>query len=346
MAPIKSPANNADLNHRPQDVVSILPSRPGVGVGRVMSQVHPTHIDDQGPPDDIRRLDEELSGVKDHLPEIDLLQQRLHSLEGEVTLLRKRDEQLKCFMSQVDEEMRLAARLQRDFLPKQVPEVGRARFHTVFRPAGYVSGDLYDICRLDEHHVGVFMADAVGHGMPAALLTMFMKNALTTKEIMPAGYRLLPPSETIARLNAILVNQHLSSAHFATAVYGVLNTQTLEGTFARAGHPDPVLMRADGDMTELVGDGGLLGIFPDDDFAEVHFKLEPGDKLMVYTDGIEVALGGDGDTLDVYRWKTDVAERKHLPAGKFLDSLVELVDSKAGSLAPRDDLTIIMIEAQ
>ena len=96
--------------------------------------------------------------------------------------------------------------------------------------------------RLDEKHVGFYMADAVGHGMPAALLTMFIKNALVTKQITPGGYRLLNPSETMAHLNEALVGQHLSHATFATAIYGYVNTETLEATFARGGHPCPILV--------------------------------------------------------------------------------------------------------
>ena len=79
---------------------------------------------------------------------------------------------------------------------------------------GYVSGDLYDVMRLDETHIGFYMADAVGHGMPAALLTMFIKNALVTKEIGPGGYRLLAPGETIAKLNEVLLGQNLSNEFF------------------------------------------------------------------------------------------------------------------------------------
>ena len=130
--------------------------------------------------------------------QIQILQTQITSLSSEIEALRKRDETVRFYMHRIDEEMRLAARLQQDFLPKTLPQVGPVRFHTLFRPAGYVSGDLYDVMRLDETHVAFYMADAVGHGMPAALLTMFIKNALVTKEINPNGYRLLPPSESIA----------------------------------------------------------------------------------------------------------------------------------------------------
>src|SRR5439155_5857770 len=146
----------------------------------------------------------------------------LDALRLEVNALRRRDQTLHFYLSRVDDEMRLAARLQQDFLPKSLPQVGRVHFHTLFRPAGYVSGDLYDVMRLDEKHVGFYMADAVGHGMPAALLTMFIKNALVTKEIGAGGYRLLAPGETIAKLNEALVGQNLSYATFATAIYGLI----------------------------------------------------------------------------------------------------------------------------
>src|SRR3954463_6411884 len=163
--------------------------------------------------------------------QMDSLQSELTSLQDEVNLLRRRDETLGFYMQRVDEEMRLAARLQQDFLPKDLPQVGRVKFHSLYRPAGYVSGDLYDVMRLDEKHVGFYMADAVGHGMPAALLTMFIKNALVTKQIGPDGYRLLAPAQTMAKLNDVLVGQHLSHATFATAIYGHVNTETLEVTF-------------------------------------------------------------------------------------------------------------------
>src|SRR5277367_1401228 len=94
------------------------------------------------------------------------LQSELNSLKQEINFLHRRDETLNFYMHRLDEELRLAARLQQDFLPKSLPQIGSIHFHTLFRPAGYVSGDLYDVTRLDEAHVGFYMADAVGHGMP------------------------------------------------------------------------------------------------------------------------------------------------------------------------------------
>lgn len=271
------------------------------------------------------------------------MQSQIASLSEEIEALRKRDEAVKFYMHRLDEEMRLAARLQQDFLPKSLPEVGPVRFHTLFRPAGYVSGDLYDVMRLDERHVGFHIADAVGHGMPAALLTMFIKNALVTKEINPQGYRLLPPSETMSRLNEALVGQNLSYATFATAVYGMINTDTLKVSITRGGHPNPLILRADGSTETIQAEGSLLGIFEGEVFTQGEAQLYPGDRLMLFSDGIEVAFSDDKE-LDTDRWRRELEERRHLSSKEIIESLTFHLDNQYGSLTPKDDLTIILAD--
>jgi sigma-B regulation protein RsbU (phosphoserine phosphatase) len=277
--------------------------------------------------------------------QISALQLQITSLSSEIDALRRRDETVKFYMHRLDEEMRLAARLQQDFLPKALPQVGRVHFHTLFRPAGYVSGDLYDVMRLDETHVGFYMADAVGHGMPAALLTMFIKNALVTKQITAGGYRLLTPGETMAKLNEALLGQNLSYATFATAIYGTIDTQTLEMSFARGGHPNPVVLRADGSTYGPEADGSLLGIFAEEVFTTATVKLEPGDRVLIFSDGIEVAFS-DEAAIDTQQWRKELETRRNLSSEELLLSLANHIDSECGSLAPKDDLTIILAEVK
>ena len=276
---------------------------------------------------------------------LDKAQDEIDALRAEVNVLRRRDETLKFYMHRLDEELRLAARLQQDFLPKHLPQVGDVHFHTLYRPAGYVSGDLYDVMRLDERNVGFYMADAVGHGMPAALLTMFLKNALVTKDISPAGYRLLSPAQTMKRLNDALVEQNLSQATFATAVYGLINTTTLRLTFARGGHPSPILLGADGKVEPLEADGSLLGIFPDESFGETTVQLQPGDRLFIFTDGIEVAFTDD-QCNDVQRWRDELFDRRHLCTHDLIADFAAHLDKEMGSITPKDDLTMIVMEVK
>ncbi|MGC4033544.1 MAG: SpoIIE family protein phosphatase [Tepidisphaeraceae bacterium] len=276
-------------------------------------------------------LDSQVTGLADQVAR----------LTQELDTLRKRDSAVSLAMQRLDEEQRLAARLQHDFLPKKLPQAGSVQFHTLYRPAAYVSGDLYDVMRLDENHVGFYIADAVGHGMPAALLTMFMKNALVTKEIGDGTYRLLEPSQTISKLNRSLCDQNLSHATFATAAYGMINTQTLELTFSSAGHPHPILLR-DGKLSDLACDGALLGIFDNETFHNCRVQLQTGDRVFCYTDGIEVAFSDD--LPDTERWRTEFALRGNLSTAALIQSVADQLDSTNGSLAPKDDLTIVGIE--
>lgn len=273
------------------------------------------------------------------------LHDEISSLQSEINILRRRDETLRFYMHRLDEELRLAARIQQDFLPKLLPQVGPVHFHTLFRPAGYVSGDLYDVMRLDEQHVGFFICDAVGHGMPAALLTMFIKRALVTKEIYSHGYRLLEPSETLSLLNTALVDQNLSQATYATALYGIINTRTLQVRFARGGHPAPALLDSAGELRFPDASGALLGIFPDEVFNVATVQLTPGDRLFVYSDGIEVAFCGD-DISDNHRWERELYSRHHLPTDALLTDLANALDQQSGSLQPKDDLTVIALEVK
>jgi phosphoserine phosphatase RsbU/P len=272
------------------------------------------------------------------------MQRELDNVRTELDALRRRDDAMRYYMHRLDEELRLAARLQQDFLPKSMPKIGPVAFHTLFRPAGHVSGDLYDVMRLDEAHVGFYVADAVGHGMPAALLTMFLKQALVTKDISAAGYRLLPPDQTMARLNDALVEQNLSHATFATALYGYVNTRTMKLTFARGGHPNPVLLTRGGEMKMLEADGSLLGIFRNEQFAASSVELSPGDRVFIYTDGIELAFS-DGVVADSMEWRSELQKR----AGESTESILREVGTHIDRLATMpqrkaDDVAVIVVE--
>jgi sigma-B regulation protein RsbU (phosphoserine phosphatase) len=277
------------------------------------------------------------------LDRIDELQAQLQVMQAELNAHRQRDERLHFEMHRLDEELRLAARIQRDFLPKELPEVGKVRFSTLFRPAGYVSGDIYDVMRLDEHHVGFYVADAVGHGMPAALLTMFIKRAMIIKEIGKNGYRLLKPSESLSHLNQALLDQNLSQATFATAMCGMINVQTFTVQFACGGHPSPLLLRPDGSLCSIDAQGGLLGIFDNERFTDHTVNLEAGDRLLLFSDGIETAFS-ESTAVDGDVWRNQVRRLAHLPTDALLRELHSILDSQNGSLMPKDDLTLVILE--
>ena len=263
-------------------------------------------------------------------------------LHRENTMLRKFDTGLNSQMSQLDEEMRLAARLQVDFLPRTLPELNGCDFSVLFRPASYVSGDIYDATRIDEDHLAFYIADAVGHGMPAALLTIFIKRTLRTKEIKDNRYRIVPPNEALMHLNNELLSQQLSLCQFVTMAYFILNTKTLELQYARAGHPLPMLLKPDGQATDLEVDGALLGVFPNEKFPLATVQLAAGDSLLVYSDGFETAFTDPSGIVNE-RYRTEFAKLACPNPHERFATIAQLLDQQEGSLHQRDDLTALML---
>src|SRR5947208_9310914 len=162
---------------------------------------------------------------------------------AEVNRVNKR---LQAAYQQIDQELELARRIQESFLPQSLPEVPEVRFAVHYQPCGRVGGDFYDIARLDERHIGFYVADAMGHGVPASLLTIFVKKGVRQKEITGRSYRLVPPGEVLHRLNHDLIDQALSETPFITMVYMLIDFHKGELTFARSGHPYPLFLPREG----------------------------------------------------------------------------------------------------
>jgi len=271
------------------------------------------------------------------------LQPAIRHLRTEVAAVRGLGAVDQRSLQQLDEEMRLAARLQRDFLPKQLPAVCPVRFAALFRPAGWVSGDIYDVFRLDEDHVGFYVADAVGHGMPAALLTMFIKEALQTKRIRGHTYEILAPDVALWQLNAEMCRQDLSSCQFCSAVYAIVDARSLRLRLARGGHPLPVLLRGDGSVRRLEAPGPLLGVFPDAKFHSAEVALADGDRVVVFSDGADEKLlsperSGSAGLL------SELLRLRHLPAEEMVLQLAECFDRLPPGIGHEDDITVLVMD--
>lgn len=193
---------------------------------------------------------------------------------------------------QIDQELKLAGRIQQSFLPRTLPDLPPARFAVKCQACGQVGGDFYEVLPLDDDMVGFYVADAMGHGVPASLLTIYVKKGIVTREKTATGYRLLSPGEVLASLNRDLLEQDLSENPFITMIYLILNLRTLELTWAKAGHPSPILIRPGNPPTYLHGDGPILGIM-ESDYEEQKTTLQPGDRVVVYTDGIDGVRYGE-----------------------------------------------------
>ncbi len=268
----------------------------------------------------------------------------IRHLEQELSAFYRRQPNLAQHLGEMDEEMRLASRLQRDFLPRTIPVVAPVSFEILFQPCSWVSGDIYDVFRLDEQTLGFYIVDVVGHGMPAALLTIFIKRALQTKRIVGHKYELIHPEESLTLLNQDLVEQNLAHCQFATACYCTLNTRSLQLDVARAGHPYPLLIKADRSIIQLGQAGALLGVLPGEIYESASYRLAPGDKLLMYSDGLEDALfapvAHDGE----HPYSPDFLDILDLD---LKDLLPNLSQQLAGLTPPgrlRDDMTVVALQ--
>lgn len=255
--------------------------------------------------------------------------------------IRQAHAKLRIAYQQIDNELELASRIQRSLLPRSLPSRPPIRFAAKFAVSGQVSGDLYDLFEIDDDVTAFHVSDAMGHGVPAGLITIFAKRSIQPVEAWGGRSRILTPSEVLSRLNEDLVRQDLSENPFLTMCYFVLRRSTLSLDYARGGHPYPLLVRADDELVELKSEGSLLGVF-ETDFPTAHVQLRPGDKLLIYTDGIDGGRFRD-ERPGVASLKACVHEHRHR-------CIEEMVQRICEDLFPDqrhdDDLTVLGVEVE
>ena len=275
----------------------------------------------------------------------------VESLAAEVSIVRRYQGGLRGEIDKIHDELQLAASVQREFLPRQLPSVPNIDVQVLFRPCGYVSGDIYDVQKLSEHEIGFFVADAVGHGVPAALMTMVLCRCLTTTVCEGGCQRSLRPGQVLQQLNQDLIRRHGESSSFATAVYGIIDTRTRRVAVAGAGHPYPLRVSREG-VIRLETTGSILGVFPDDEFSEVEFTMGEEEMLIVYSDGFETAFPAlEADAFGRRRPNTNYVDRfvslfegwRERGLGSSVRALGEQIDGQTGSLHQHDDLTAMFI---
>ena len=236
-------------------------------------------------------------------------------------------------------ELDIAARVQLSLLPDTVPLSDTADMSGVMRPAKEVGGDFYDYFRLDQHHVGVVVADVSGKGVPAAL---FMVMARTLMRATAVRY-VDAPGRVLARVNDFL-EQNNSEELFVTLFYGVLDDRNGSFVYANGGHNPPVLVDGGGAHPLETTGGVALGMFDGLDYADGHIVMEPGSRLVLFSDGVTEAFNdrdeafGDDRLLDATR-ALPVAQGP----GRDVTDIVAAVDEFTGDAPQFDDITCVVL---
>ena len=186
-------------------------------------------------------------------------------------------------------EIEAASATQRGLLPQSIPQFPGYGISAAWRPAGAVSGDYLDVLRLDENHLALCVADVIGKGVAAALL---MSNVQAAVHAL-AG-EMLSTGELCGRVNRIVAS-NVDSGKFITFFYGVLDGAGRRFSYTNAGHCEPILVRASGECVRVNPGGVVLGVFPDWRYEEEHVDLMPGDRLVLFTDGITEIANTEND---------------------------------------------------
>ncbi len=202
----------------------------------------------------------------------------------------------------------------------------------LFRPADEVSGDAYDLELLDGNVLRLFVADATGHGVSAALTTMFLRS-----EYDVASNAARSPAAVLRALNARMTRFSDRLVMRFTAVCMTLDLGTGELVWATAAHPSPCLLRG-GRVRELETGGTLVGLVADADFPEFSTRIEPGETVCLVTDGLTEALGPDGKPFGEERLFQALA-RAQAAGQPLADAALEAVQAYAGE--PRDDSILL-----
>lgn len=228
----------------------------------------------------------------------------------------------------LNQEVELARRLQQRLAPSALPVVPGVRFAVHHRPGGHVGGDFHDVFRLDEHTVGLYLADGMGHGITASLLTFFLKNLLQSRNLQGL---LASPDLVLRQLNHELVQLGVSDLPFLTMIYAVYDLRTRTVRFARAGHPHPVYVPHDAEPVVWSTTGSLLGVFETTFNVETR-TLRPGDRVVFYTDGLTVASAPEQALAN--RWRAE-------PLATYLESCAREL---ATADTPKEDVTLLGLE--
>lgn len=269
-------------------------------------------------------------------------------LERRNQKLANANERLREAYSRIERDLTAAAAAQRRMLPPP-RNLGNLNYDWLFLPSSHVAGDTFNVlCRDD--YVVFYQIDVAGHGVPAALLSVSLQRVLSgtgfdiaSGEMGPGGlWR--DPVKVVAELNRRFQADDADDATYFTIVYGVLDLLSGDVVLTQAGHPSPLLVGRDGSVS-VVGEGGfVVGLFPDADYEAVRLRLRPGERLVLYSDGV-VECRSPQDELFTQDRLTELATSTHqLSLDVSLRALEERLRHWSEGPAFDDDVSVLIIE--
>ncbi len=275
--------------------------------GEVRARVR-THLD-------LRRLNLSLSAAVDELR-------------------RQRDE--------VEAELADAARIQRSLLPDPSFTAGDLQVEYAIEPCASLGGDFVNLIPLGERYLALYLGDVSGHGVPSSLITMTVDRALTDEGALHENGVPLPPGQILEQLDASYSSRSLEK--HVTMFYGVFDLQTGHCAYSTAAHPAAVQVRGNRVIATHELGGSVIGIGGLVPFEAGEVQLEPGDRLVIFTDGVTENQARDGSFYGEERFYQFLCDRAHVSPAELIEQLLEELRQHRDDAAPQDDISIVVVE--
>ncbi len=236
-------------------------------------------------------------------------------------------------------QLEVARQVQLELLPARDPELAGYDISAYNYPTEEVSGDYYDWVQIFDDQIGLVIADVSGKGVPAALLMAFLRASL--RAATHIGYS---PHISMAKVNYLLW-ESIERNQFVTAFYGILDATNKTLSYTNAGHNPPMLLDKSGNA-KFIDKGSLpLGMFRDTRYHEYYLTTEPGDVLMLYTDGVTEAQNSKGEEFGRQRLADAVRANQALGARELIAAVKNVVMEWTDGLGATDDVTFFVIKA-
>lgn len=240
----------------------------------------------------------------------------------------------------LERELEIAATVQRNLLPSHLPQFSDFHFAAYLQPARQVGGDYYDVFVLDDERVGMLIADVSDKSIHASLIM-----AVTRTLFHVECKRCMTPVEVIQAVHHGLLDISQADEMFVTAFYGVLHRPTGRLSYVLAGQEKPLLVRQAEAVAPIPGRGRFLGMIPELIIDQFEIMLRPGDKLVLFSDGVPDATN-DHDQQYSHQRLIALLEQvgRDYPAGALTQHIAQEVAQFTGNAPPFDDLTLLILE--
>jgi sigma-B regulation protein RsbU (phosphoserine phosphatase) len=242
----------------------------------------------------------------------------------------QRDQQL----SDIQKELDVARRIQLSILPAEFPQSAQFQVAVRYVPMTSVAGDFYEYVVAEDGKAGLLIADVSGHGVPAALIASMVKLAAVSQRAIASD-----PSRLLHGMNTVLCGN--TQSQFVTAAYVYMDSHSREFRYSAAGHP-PMLLLRDGTVVEVQENGLILAAFDFATYSNATHRLEQGDRLLLYTDGVVEASNPTGDFFGREALSQALARTTGSSPAEAADLILSSVQK--WSATQEDDLTLIVCD--